>query len=142
MFLFLQPLPHRPHRPTSGFRSAALRNAHLKLITIMSAAVAAPTLFEETSTSKGANAVDTLCLDPQALDLTQKPTESSSLVVAAEKEDVDDSRQRFVGDVELDEKDEPLLKESKRRFVLFPIQYNEVRTTGLFRLFEGGRPGD
>ena len=28
--------------------------------------------------------------------------------------------------VDLDEKDEPLLKESKRRFVLFPIQYKEV----------------
>lgn len=33
---------------------------------------------------------------------------------------------KYVGDVDLDEKDEPLLKESKRRFVLFPIQYKEV----------------
>lgn len=102
----------------------------------MSAAVAAPTLFEETPISMVANDVDALCLDPKPLDVTQKPTEASSLVVADEKEDVDDSRQRFVGDVELDEKDEPLLKESKRRFVLFPIQYNEVRTTRAFlRLF-------
>ena len=94
----------------------------------MSAIVAAPTPFFETPTSKVANAVDTLCLDPKPLDFTQKPTEVSSLVVA-EEEEVDDSRQRFVGDVDLNEKDEPLLKESKRRFVLFPIQYNEVRTT-------------
>lgn len=95
----------------------------------MSAIVAAPTLFFETPTLKVANAVDTLCLDPKPLDFTQKPTEGSSLVVAEEEEDIDDSRQRFVGDVDLNEKDEPLLKESKRRFVLFPIQYNEVRTT-------------
>ncbi|KAG8953632.1 Ribonucleotide-diphosphate reductase (RNR), small subunit [Tulasnella sp. 424] len=36
------------------------------------------------------------------------------------------SRRKYVGDVDLDEKDEPLLKESKRRFVLFPIQYKEI----------------
>ena len=41
-------------------------------------------------------------------------------------ESLDPSRLRFVGDVDLDEKDEPLLKESQRRFVLFPIQYHEV----------------
>ncbi|KAG8739469.1 Ribonucleotide-diphosphate reductase (RNR), small subunit [Ceratobasidium sp. 414] len=39
---------------------------------------------------------------------------------------VEDFRLRFVGDVDLDEKDEPLLKESRRRFVLFPIQYHEI----------------
>ncbi|KAG9099419.1 Ribonucleotide-diphosphate reductase (RNR), small subunit, partial [Ceratobasidium sp. 370] len=39
---------------------------------------------------------------------------------------VEDYRLRFVGDVDLDEKDEPLLKESRRRFVLFPIQYHEI----------------
>ena len=38
----------------------------------------------------------------------------------------------FVGEVDLDEKDEPLLKESSRRFVLFPIQYHEVRTRFIF----------
>ncbi|KAF8665694.1 hypothetical protein AX16_000147 [Volvariella volvacea WC 439] len=35
-------------------------------------------------------------------------------------------RARFVGDVDLLESEEPLLKESKRRFVLFPIQYHEI----------------
>ena len=99
----------------------------------MSATVATPTLFQDTLTSKVANDVDAICLDPKPLDLTQKHAEVSSLVVAAEKEDVEDFRQRFVGDVELDEKDEPLLKESKRRFVLFPIQYNEVRILQAFR---------
>ena len=91
----------------------------------MSAIVAFPTLFE-TPTSKVANDVDALCLDAKPLDLTQKLTETSK------PEEVDDYRQRFVGDIDLDEKDEPLLKESKRRFVLFPIQYNEVRTTRAF----------
>lgn len=42
------------------------------------------------------------------------------------EEPVEDYRRRFVGDVDLEEKDEPLLKASSRRFVLFPIQYHEV----------------
>jgi ribonucleoside-diphosphate reductase subunit M2 len=91
----------------------------------MSAIVATPTLFD-TPTSKVANAVDSLCLNAKPLDLTQKLIKASKPVVA-EEEHVDNSRNRFVGDLDLDEKDEPLLKESKRRFVLFPIQYNEVR---------------
>ncbi|KAF9074189.1 ribonucleotide reductase small subunit [Rhodocollybia butyracea] len=33
---------------------------------------------------------------------------------------------RFVGEVELSESEEPLLLESRRRFVLFPIQYHEI----------------
>ncbi|KIK64079.1 hypothetical protein GYMLUDRAFT_195895 [Collybiopsis luxurians FD-317 M1] len=33
---------------------------------------------------------------------------------------------RFVGEVELPESEEPLLLESRRRFVLFPIQYHEI----------------
>ncbi|KAJ6599169.1 ribonucleotide reductase [Mycena vulgaris] len=41
-------------------------------------------------------------------------------------EDLDLSRQRFVGAVDLPESEEPLLKQSPRRFVLFPIQYPEI----------------
>lgn len=33
---------------------------------------------------------------------------------------------KFVGDVNLPEEEEPLLVESSRRFVLFPIRYHEV----------------
>lgn len=44
-----------------------------------------------------------------------------------EEDDFESLRKRFVGDINLPESEEPLLKESKRRFVLFPIQYNEVR---------------
>ncbi|KAF8165460.1 ribonucleotide reductase small subunit [Crassisporium funariophilum] len=35
-------------------------------------------------------------------------------------------RRRYVGEVDLPESEEPLLKESRRRFVLFPIQYHEI----------------
>ena len=65
------------------------------------------------------------------------------------EEDIDTLRQRWVGDVTLPEREsrlenfstrpsdscavatdmEPLLTESKRRFVLFPIQYHEVRVS-------------
>jgi len=45
---------------------------------------------------------------------------------APQQDSIDDLRTRFVGEVDLDEKDEPLLKESSRRFVLFPIQYHEI----------------
>ena len=47
---------------------------------------------------------------------------------SAKEEPLEEFRTRFVGDVDLDEKDEPLLKPSPRRFVLFPIQYHEVST--------------
>lgn len=42
-----------------------------------------------------------------------------------EREELD-PRKRFVGDIDLPESQEPLLMESKRRFVLFPIQYHEI----------------
>ncbi|KAJ3504995.1 hypothetical protein NLJ89_g7649 [Agrocybe chaxingu] len=38
----------------------------------------------------------------------------------------DDLRTLFVGEVDLPEHEEPLLKVSPRRFVLFPIQYDEI----------------
>lgn len=39
---------------------------------------------------------------------------------------LEELRQRFVGDIGCPESEEPLLKESKRRFVLFPIQFHEI----------------
>lgn len=41
----------------------------------------------------------------------------------------DDVYGKFVGDVDLPEEEEPLLIENSRRFVLFPIRYNEVGCT-------------
>lgn len=58
---------------------------------------------------------------------------SSKLVVVEQPQpDVEEYRTRFVGQVDLDEKDEPLLKASSRRFVLFPIQYHEVCALSFF----------
>jgi ribonucleoside-diphosphate reductase subunit M2 len=43
-----------------------------------------------------------------------------------DEDDLEQLRKKFVGEIELPECEEPLLKESKRRFVLFPIQYHEI----------------
>jgi len=45
---------------------------------------------------------------------------------ASEVDKVEALRTRFVGDVEITEDQEPLLVQSKRRFVLFPIRYPEI----------------
>ena len=100
----------------------------------------------ETPSKKAANA-----LKEMNLNTPQKPTKLAAKFAAAtgdddderrvevavttEKEAEDDTdalpewRRRFVGDVDIEEKDEPLLTESRRRFVLFPIQYHEVSPT-------------
>ncbi|KAK0520940.1 Ribonucleotide-diphosphate reductase (RNR), small subunit [Tilletia horrida] len=45
---------------------------------------------------------------------------------AAASHPLDVIERKYVGDVDLAEEDEPLLQESKRRFVLFPIRYHEI----------------
>ncbi|KAJ7904411.1 ribonucleotide reductase small subunit [Mycena olivaceomarginata] len=45
---------------------------------------------------------------------------------ASDDDDIEELRKKFVGDITLPESEEPLLKESRRRFVLFPIQYHEI----------------
>jgi len=47
-------------------------------------------------------------------------------VVEQAKGEVEEYRKRFVGDLNCTEKDEPLLKETTSRFVIFPINYREV----------------
>ncbi|KAG2135937.1 ferritin-like superfamily, partial [Suillus bovinus] len=42
------------------------------------------------------------------------------------EDELEELRKKFVGEIDLPESEEPLLKESKRRFVLFPIQYHEI----------------
>ncbi|RDB22796.1 Ribonucleoside-diphosphate reductase small chain [Hypsizygus marmoreus] len=42
------------------------------------------------------------------------------------EDELEELRRKFVGDIDLPESEEPLLKETKRRFVLFPIQYHEI----------------
>jgi len=51
-----------------------------------------------------------------------KPTDAPTV----EDDDPLDIPRKYVGDLDLPESEEPLLKESRRRFVLFPIQYHEV----------------
>lgn len=51
-----------------------------------------------------------------------KPAATSD--TSAEQDD--DIHGKFVGEVDLPEEEEPLLVESKRRFVLFPIRFHEV----------------
>lgn len=63
------------------------------------------------------------------LNTTKKASEAtllSKLQAAAPEDDVEEYRKRFVGDLDCEEKDEPLLKETNARFVLFPIKYHEV----------------
>lgn len=45
---------------------------------------------------------------------------------AQAEDDIEEYRKRFVGDLDCEEKDEPLLQETTSRFVLFPIKYREV----------------
>jgi ribonucleoside-diphosphate reductase subunit M2 len=69
-------------------------------------------------------------LDKFKLDtpVKMKPLKEKEVLEVEDKRenDLEALRKRFVGDINLPESEEPLLKESKRRFVLFPIQYNEV----------------
>ncbi|BEJ14577.1 hypothetical protein CspHIS471_0403440 [Cutaneotrichosporon sp. HIS471] len=55
-----------------------------------------------------------------------KDVDVAKEVVVAEKLTEAELRKRFVGDVFCEEKDEPLLKESTDRFVLFPIKFREI----------------
>ena len=71
------------------------------------------------------------------LNTTKKASEAtllSKLQAAAPEDDVEEYRKRFVGDLDCEEKDEPLLKETNARFVLFPIKYHEVSLQTLLRV--------
>jgi ribonucleoside-diphosphate reductase subunit M2 len=70
--------------------------------------------------------------------MREVPSSSSALSPAEDKQDKREEREdatvdedglpRFVGDLSIKrDSDEPILRESGRRFVLFPIQYHEVR---------------
>ncbi|KAK0203039.1 ribonucleotide reductase small subunit [Desarmillaria ectypa] len=51
---------------------------------------------------------------------------TSPETVGDAEEEVEAFRNQYVGEVDLPESEEPLLKETKSRFVLFPIQYHEI----------------
>ncbi|CAD6568572.1 MAG: Ribonucleotide-diphosphate reductase (RNR), small subunit [Tremellales sp. Tagirdzhanova-0007] len=60
------------------------------------------------------------------LKATATETPVKPLVIETPAGDVEEYRQRFVGDLNCTEADEPLLKETTSRFVLFPIKYREI----------------
>ncbi|KAI9507725.1 beta subunit of ribonucleotide reductase [Russula earlei] len=91
---------------------------------------------EATPSKKAAAAFQAISLE-SPIKPSRKPTtapviddarRSPSPVSETEKDGSQElgSRKRFVGDIDLPESQEPLLMESKRRFVLFPIQYHEI----------------
>ncbi|KAH9938560.1 beta subunit of ribonucleotide reductase [Fomitopsis serialis] len=93
-----------------------------------------------TPSKKAAAAIDALSLTTPtktdklpALNLIDDERLSRSPVSLADEEEqekydpeLEELRKKWIGEVELPEHMEPLLIESKRRFVLFPIQYHEI----------------
>ncbi|SJX66589.1 probable small subunit of ribonucleotide reductase [Sporisorium reilianum f. sp. reilianum] len=55
-----------------------------------------------------------------------KSAKGAAATDAAANDDDDDVHGKFVGEVDLPEEEEPLLVETSRRFVLFPIRFNEI----------------
>lgn len=97
----------------------------------------------ETPSKAAASALSTMDINTPKKDAAGMPTLLEKLKAAGEdkttlatkpvvveetkaEESVEEYRKRFVGDLECEEKDEPLLQESSSRFVLFPIKYREV----------------
>jgi len=68
--------------------------------------------------------------DLAKIDMSASPTKTKMALkpkeAAAEPASDDYLYGKFVGEVDLAEEDEPLLKENKSRFVLFPIRYHEI----------------
>ncbi|KAA1466218.1 ribonucleotide reductase small subunit [Dentipellis sp. KUC8613] len=87
---------------------------------------------EPTPSKKAAAAIEAFTLDSPskskkiAAPVFDDAKRSHSPESEEQEPEVEDFRKRFVGDVNLPEDQEPLLLESKRRFVLFPIQYHEI----------------
>lgn len=59
-------------------------------------------------------------------DATAETTAETKDLSEIEAQPLEEYRTKFVGEVDLPESEEPLLKETKSRFVLFPIKYREV----------------
>jgi len=93
---------------------------------------------EPTPSKKAAAALESFTLESPAkklaakaiIDDTRRSHSPASIDDEPESKektfDLEAARRRFVGDIHLPENEEPLLMESKRRFVLFPIQYHEI----------------
>ena len=64
--------------------------------------------------------------EPNFLAKGKKDTAAANKAASTDAAEEEDVHGKFVGDVDLPEEEEPLLVESSRRFVLFPIRYHEV----------------
>lgn len=71
---------------------------------------------------------DSKAVDKKQSTAAEDDEEAKAAVALAEvkAQPLEEYRTRFVGEVDLPESEEPLLKETKSRFVLFPIKYREV----------------
>ncbi|KAK2466124.1 hypothetical protein APHAL10511_001766 [Amanita phalloides] len=65
-------------------------------------------------------------LKQSLIDDERLPESPKSIDEGEQSDRLTELRKKFVGEVNLPESEEPLLKQSKRRFVLFPIQYHEI----------------
>jgi ribonucleoside-diphosphate reductase subunit M2 len=98
----------------------------------------------ETPSKATANALSTMDLNtprkesaqPTLLEKLKASADVAKPVVVEEtnkEQELEEYRKRFVGDLDCEEKDEPLLQESNSRFVLFPIKYREVNLLFIVR---------
>ncbi|KAI0921316.1 Ribonucleotide-diphosphate reductase (RNR), small subunit, variant 2 [Taiwanofungus camphoratus] len=131
-------LPRLLHHPTD-ISITSLYQSHPSVYLMMSLAgtstpprVASPA---PTPSKKATAALDamslmtpTKLLEKASVDLVDDDRRSCSPdpSAAATEEDLEQYRDQWIGEVDLPEHMEPLLMESKRRFVLFPIQYHEI----------------
>ncbi|EKM80389.1 hypothetical protein AGABI1DRAFT_113579 [Agaricus bisporus var. burnettii JB137-S8] len=83
-------------------------------------AAAALAAFSFESSNKFSNKTTVHLIDDE------RQPDSPDTIGDAEDDSLSELRSKFVGEVDLPESDEPLLKDSRRRFVLFPIQYPEI----------------
>ncbi|KAG0709523.1 ribonucleotide reductase small subunit [Suillus ampliporus] len=91
------------------------------------AAMAAFSLDSPTKPSrKDTSNQDTLPIIDDRKRSVSPDSEKAEALEVEDEDDLEELRKKFVGEVDLPESEEPLLKESKRRFVLFPIQYHEI----------------
>lgn len=80
-----------------------------------------------TPSKKVAKELSKMAIQTPTKDITSRVVDDvRSNEVSNDDESLETLRTKFVGEVDLPESEEPLLKESKRRFVLFPIQFHEI----------------
>ena len=84
----------------------------------------------ETPTKGSADALAKVAIESPSKDGVADVGVATAAKATREPPKLNVDRTRFVGNLAVkSDADEPLLRENKHRFVLFPIQYHEVRAT-------------